>query len=421
MATIFRLPDIGEGLTEAEIVLWHADVGDEVVADRPLVTVETDKTQADLPAPVTGTLLHRGAPDGATLEVGAVLAVIGAPGEAWREHDPDEDWGLVAAPEPDVEPLRHATSVGAPLALPLVRRLAKELGVDLSTLEGSGPDGRITRDDVQRAAEAPPERPPLVGTLDEVAEDLSAPSPGPGRAPVGATPPADVAPWGEDRRVRLSATRRAIADHMQRSWSEIPHVTTFAEFDATRLLDVRRALSARHGVPIPLDALIAKAVIPALRAHPECNATLDGDDLVLHGAVDIGIAMDSDDGLLVAVARDAASRSLLELAAEVVGLAERATQRALGRQEMTGATFTVSNIGAVGGGHGTPIVPHGTTAILSVGRAVERPVVVHGELAVGTVAPLSLSYDHRVIDGAKGRRFLGLVVENLEEPALFLA
>ena len=159
----------------------------------------------------------------------------------------------------------------------------------------------------------------------------------------------------------------------------------------------------------------------ALRAHPECNATLDGDDLVLHGSVDLGVAMDSDDGLLVAVVRDAASRSLLELAAEVVGLAERAKQRSLGRREMTGATFTVSNIGAVGGGHGTPIVPHGTTAILSVGRAVARPVVANGELAVGTVAPLSLSYDHRVIDGAKGRRFLGLIVENLEEPALFLA
>jgi pyruvate dehydrogenase E2 component (dihydrolipoamide acetyltransferase) len=414
MATIFRLPDIGEGLTEAEIVEWHAEVGDEVVADRALVTVETDKTQADLPAPVTGTLLHRGAADGSMLEVGAVLAVIGKPGEAWQERADDDDWGLVAQPEVEPEPAEGPAGASGPLALPLVRRMARELGIDLSTIAGSGPGGRITRDDVQRAADVPAERPPLVGTLDEVAEDLSAPPP----VEAPAQPPA---PSGEDRLVPLSATRRAIAEHMVRSWTEIPHVTTFAQFDATRLLDVRRALSARHGAAIPLDALIAKAVVPAIVAHPEFNATLRDDGLLLHGAVDMGVAMDSDDGLLVAVVRNAAARPLLDLAREIGSLAERAKDRTLRREEMTGSTFTVSNIGAVGGTQGTPLIPYGTTAILSVGRAVDAPVVRDGELAVSKVAPLSLSYDHRVIDGALGRRFMDLVVENLQEPALFLA
>lgn len=413
MATIFRLPDIGEGLTEAEIVEWHAEVGDEVVADRPLVTVETDKTQADLPAPVTGTLLHRGAADGSMLEVGAVLAVIGKPGEAWQERADDDDWDVVPQPEFEPEPAQGAAGASGPLALPLVRRMARELGIDLSTIAGSGPGGRITRDDVQRAADVPAERPPLVGTLDEVAEDLSAP---PVEAP--AQPPA---PSGGDRLVPLSATRRAIAEHMVRSWTEIPHVTTFAQFDATRLLDVRRALSARHGVAIPLDALIAKAVVPAIAAHPEFNATLRDDGLLLHGALDMGVAMDSDDGLLVAVVRNAATRPLLDLAREIGSLAERAKARTLRRDEMTGSTFTVSNIGAVGGTQGTPLIPYGTTAILSVGRAVDAPVVRDGDLAISKVAPLSLSYDHRVIDGALGRRFMDLVVENLQEPALFLA
>jgi pyruvate dehydrogenase E2 component (dihydrolipoamide acetyltransferase) len=162
-------------------------------------------------------------------------------------------------------------------------------------------------------------------------------------------------------------------------------------------------------------------VIPAIDEFPELNATVDGDDLVLHGARDIGIAVDTPEGLLVAVVREAGSKSVLELASEIRRLGEGARERSLGPDELTGQTFTVTNIGAVGGGHGTPIVPHGTTAILSVGRARLRPVVFGEDLGIAPVMPLSLSYDHRVIDGAVGRRFMALVIENLEEPALFLA
>jgi pyruvate dehydrogenase E2 component (dihydrolipoamide acetyltransferase) len=208
---------------------------------------------------------------------------------------------------------------------------------------------------------------------------------------------------------------------MARSWAEIPHVTTFDDIDATRLLEIRSALGARHDVKLPLEALVVKAVIPALETFPDFNATLDGDDLIVHGAHHIGIAVDTPDGLLVAVIRDAGSRGVLELASEVRRLGEGAKARTLTPDELSGQTFTVSNIGAIGGGHGTPIVPFGTTAILSVGRAQEKAIVIDGELAIAPVMPLSLSYDHRVIDGGLGRRFIALVRENLEEPALFLA
>ncbi len=219
----------------------------------------------------------------------------------------------------------------------------------------------------------------------------------------------------------MSRLRRTIAANMAKSWAEIPHVTTFDDVNASRLLEVRSALGARHDSKIPIEALVIKAVIPALVAFPEFNATIDGDELVVHASHDIGIAVDTPDGLLVAVIDDADSKGVLELAAEVRRLGDGAKSRSLAPDELSGQTFTVTNIGAVGGGHGTPIVPYGTTSILSIGRAKEKVVAVDGELDIAPLMPLSLSYDHRVIDGAQGRRFMAMVIENLEEPALFLA
>jgi pyruvate dehydrogenase E2 component (dihydrolipoamide acetyltransferase) len=278
------------------------------------------------------------------------------------------------------------------------------MGVDLGQVRGSGPEGRVTREDVLAAAPSATELPEPTG--ESMPRDRTA------------SPAEDP---GEDERRPLSRLRRTIASNMARSWAEIPHVTTFDEVDATRLVEIRSALSARHEVKLPMEALVIKAVIPALEAFPDFNATLDGDDLIVHGAHHIGIAVDTPDGLLVAVVRDAAALGVLDIASEVRRLGEGARERSLAPDELTGQTFTVSNIGAVGGGQGTPIVPYGTTAILSVGRAQEKVVVSNGDLAIAPVMPLSLSYDHRVIDGAQGRRFMALVIENLEEPALFLA
>ena len=435
MAHEFRLPDIGEGLTEAEVVRWIVPVGGVVKVDEPVVEVETDKAVVDIPSPYAGTVLHHGAAEGETVLVGNVLMVIGEPGESWPPEDSatadseteawldqvDEematDEGMPEAPKDQAAPIVGSISdeaeqlgmgrrkgktekaLGSVRALPLVRKLAKDLAVDLSKVSGSGADGRITREDVIAAAEK------NGGTV-ELPE-----------APGLPTLPVDR----KGERKPLSKLRRTIASNMSKSWSEIPHVTTFDEAPAARLLAARKALETRHGVKIPLEALIIKAVLPALMEFPDFNSSIDGEDLVVFGHYDVGIAVDTPDGLLVGVVKAADTRTLLETAADVRRLAEAAKERKLKPTELTGQTFTISNIGALGGGYGTPIVPPGTTAILSVGRATERPVADGGKVSIAPMMPLSLSYDHRVIDGGQGRRFMAEVLENLAEPALFLA
>lgn len=425
----FKLPDIGEGLTEAEIVRWLVAEGDPVQADQPLVEVETDKAVVEIPSPYAGIVLRHGGAEGEVIEVGQVLAVIGDVGESLEPASTGDGPGRVSGPlaEPELtEPAGAPSPIVGTLseeaetiaagptsgeavttavkALPIVRKLARENDIDLTQVRGSGPHGRITREDIESL---------IARRGARVIEAVTEPEAGPLQAPASRH-------VGDERRP-MSRLRRTIAANMTRSWSEIPHVTTFDDIDATRLLEVRDALGARHGEKIPMEALVVRAVIPALEAFPEFNATLDGDDLILHGSHHIGIAVDSPDGLLVAVIRNAASRGVLELAGEVRRLGEGGKDRSLGPDELGGQTFTVSNIGAVGGGHGTPIVPYGTTAILSVGRARDRAIVDDGDLVIAPVLPLSLSYDHRVVDGAQGRRFMAMVMENLEEPALFLA
>ena len=451
MAREFRLPDIGEGLTEAEIVRWLAQVGDEVQADQPIVEVETDKAVVEIPSPYAGVILSHGGAEGEVIEVGEVLVTIGELGDV--EPQPEEGKQATAAqppsdPKPIVGTLSEEAetlpsspgqtgSTSAAKALPVVRKLARDSGIDLETIEGSGPGGRILREDVEAVIAArgepaaPAERRHEVvdyepvgaghGVSDFDEADSDQPTPPAAEAPPSPAPVDADSDAGGDRRSPMSRLRRTIAANMSKSWSEIPHVTTFDDVDATRLLEVRHALGERHGTKIPVEALVVKAVLPALDEFPELNASIDGDDLVLHGSKDIGIAVDAPDGLLVAVIRDAEDKSVMELAGEVRRLGEGARQRSLQPDELSGQTFTVSNIGAVGGGHGTPIVPYGTVAILSVGMARLRPVVYEEDLTVAPVMPLSLSYDHRVIDGAVGRRFMSLVIENLEEPALFLA
>jgi pyruvate/2-oxoglutarate dehydrogenase complex dihydrolipoamide acyltransferase (E2) component len=295
--------------------------------------------------------------------------------------------------------------------------------VDLSQLAGSGPDGRITREDVLAAAEAEEEAPEFevpAEAASEVVESRVEDEEGPSDAEADEDHEPEHADLPGDRR-RLSKIRRTIAQNMAQSWAEIPHVTTFDEVEASRLLAARRALISRHDLPVSIDAMAVKAVIPALEAFPEFNSTLDGDSLVVHESVDIGVAVDTPDGLVVVVVRKADSLGLIELSQRIGRLADGARERSLSHEELTGQTFTVSNIGALGGGYGTPIVPPGTTAILSVGRAVERPIAKEGRVLVAPMMALSLSYDHRVIDGGTGRRFMAMVLENLQEPALFLA
>ena len=413
MAQEFLLPDIGEGLTEAEVVSWLVAVGETVTVDQPLVELETDKAVVEIPSPFAGEVLHHGAAVGEVIAVGSVLAVFGEQGERYDGAErasasasataaaaaaaaAASDAPLVGTLSEDAETLTQSSGVKA---LPIVRRLAREHGIDLATVKGSGPGGRVVRADIEH----------LIGGNGSEADDRYA----------------EVAPataqGAEDESVRLSALRRSIAGHMAKSWAEIPHVTTFDDVRADRLLASRKALADRHGTRIPIEALVVAAVVPVLREFPDFNSTLDGEMLTRHGSHHIGLAVDTPDGLLVATLRDAQDMGLLAIASEAHRLMESAGRRTVSPNEVGGQTFTVSNIGAVGGGHGTPIVPHGTSAILSVGRARLSPVVEHEELSVGMLMPLSLSYDHRIIDGGQGRRFMTRLIENLEEPTLFLA
>jgi len=389
----FLLPDIGEGLTEAEVVRWLVAVGDEVAEDAPLVEVETDKAVVEITSPHRGVVLFHGAGAGETLQVGAVLTVIGQPGESWSRADAAPIVGTLVE-EAEILPARpgetdQPASEGVK-ALPLVRKLAKDLGVILADVQGTGPGGRISREDVQAvAARSAITTPETAGAQEE--------------------------------RVRLSRLRRTIADHMERSWREIPHVTTFDTVAADRLLDLRAALSARYDAPVPIETLVVLAVLPVLVEFAEFNASLDGEDLIFKRRYDIGVAADTPDGLIVPVVKGADRWDPRGLAGEIARLAAAARSRSLAPDELSGATFTISNIGAVGGGHGTPIIPYGTTAILSVGRAEPQAVVRAGSVTIARMMPLSLSYDHRVIDGGLGRRFMARLRENLEEPGLFLA
>ena len=451
MAREFRLPDIGEGLTEAEIVRWLIAEGDSVDADQPIVEVETDKAVVEIPSPYEGIVIRHGGAEGETIEVGAVLVVIGEQDEVADEKplvEASEAAPIVGTLIEEAEVVESVSDSVTPVAtsvkaLPIIRKLARDAGLDLEGVTGTGTGGRITREDVEStiAALSPVSSPATAGevarpkaetvgaaaaVVGEVArpnaETVGAAAAVAGEValPKAETEGAEGAPRSDERR-RMSRLRRTIAANMSKSWAEVPHVTTFDDVDATRLFEVRAALNERHDTKIPLEALIVRAVLPALNAFPEFNATLDGDDLILHGSHDVGIAVDTPDGLLVAVIRDADSKGVLVLASEVGRLGEGARERKLSPDELTGQTFTVSNIGAVGGGHGTPIVPPGTTAILSIGRAKSKPIVYDGDLIIAPVMPLSLSYDHRVIDGGLGRRFMALLMENLEEPALFLA
>jgi pyruvate dehydrogenase E2 component (dihydrolipoamide acetyltransferase) len=363
MAYEFRLPDIGEGLTEAVVVEWHVKVGDELALDAPMVEMETDKAVTEIPAPHAGVVLHLGAAEGDTVEVDELLVVIGEPGEQWEPS---------SEPEPEAAPivgtLPEAPAAGGGVeAVPAARRLAKELDVDLDAVGGSGPGGRITEDDVAAAAGG-----------------------------------------GAVERVEVSPTRRAIAEHLTKSWREIPHVTTYAEASAAHLL-------ARRHSGRPLEALLIALIVPVLKEHPEFNASWGSDVVLLRKHYDIGFAVDTPEGLKVAVVKGADGRDVAEIGDEVIRLAAAVRERTVSVDELRGATFTVSNIGAVGGGFGTPIIPYGTSAILSVGRGADKPVVRAGEVVVAPMFPLSLSYDHRVIDGALGRRFMAAVVEAIEQ------
>jgi pyruvate dehydrogenase E2 component (dihydrolipoamide acetyltransferase) len=363
----FKLPDLGEGLTEGEIARWLVTEGQEIGEDDPLVEIQTDKTTVEVPSPAAGKVARILVAEGETVAVGTVLVVIGEDGAA----RPDEE--RPRAEVPPVTPSRqapgHAPAGQRVRATPLVRRLAQELGVELEALDGSGPQGRVTEEDVRSAA--------------------AAPSLAQGHA-------------SEGRREPLRGVRKLIAEHMSRAHAEVPPVTWVDECDFG-------AVDLKRLVPLTL-----KAVAEALREVPELNARLEGDEIVYLDRYDLGVAVQTDQGLVVPVVRDCDSRSVDELAGEVARLAEAARAGGLKPEELRGSTFTITSAGKLGGLLTTPIVNHPEVGILSIGRVAERPVVHEGEIVARPTGTIAVTFDHRVVDGARAAEFGLAVIRRLE-------
>lgn len=337
MAYEFKLPDLGEGLTEGEIARWLVAEGDDVAEDQPLVEIATDKATVEIPSPAGGKVSQILVGEGEVVPVGTLLVVIG--GEAARR--------------------------AAPQATPAVRRLAKEQGVDLAAVRGTGPSGRITEDDVRRAAP---------------------------RA-------------GEGRRERLRGVRRQIAEHLTRAHREVPAVTFIEECDFTNV-DLQQLLP-----------IVLQAVAVTLPEFPELNARLEGDEVVFLDRHDLGIAIQTDEGLVVPVVRNVADRSREQLREEVDRLAEGARSGTLSLEELRGSTFTITSAGKLGGMVVTPLVNYPEVGILGVHRIAARPVVRDGEIVVRPMGNVSVTFDHRVVDGARAAAFTLAVIARIESPS----
>jgi pyruvate dehydrogenase E2 component (dihydrolipoamide acetyltransferase) len=358
----FKLPDLGEGLTEGEVARWLVAEGDDVAEDQPLVEIQTDKTTVEIPSPAAGKVAQILVEEGKVVPVGTILVVIGEDGAA-----PAAEKSPKAEPAPSARSEGQAprrASDGRVRATPLVRRLAQELGVDLGEVTGTGPQGRVTEADVRRMA-----------------------------TPEGQAP----GHGSEGRREPLRGVRRLIAEHMARAHKEVPAVTWVEECDFS-------------GVDLKLLVpTVLKAAAETLEEFPELNARLEGDEIVYLDRYDLGVAVQTDDGLVVPVVRNCDSASIEDLAAEVQRVAEAARAGELKPEELRGSTFTVTSAGKLAGLFQTPIVNHPEVAILSIGRIAERPVVRDGELAVAPTGYLAVTFDHRVVDGARAAEF-GLAV-----------
>lgn len=359
MASSFKLPDLGEGLTEGEVARWLVAEGQQVAEDDPLVEIQTDKATVEIPSPYAGTVLRIFVAEGEIAPVGAVLVVIGEPGEEIPEVA-----RMPSAASASSSP-REATATARISATPLIRKVAQELGVDVSAVAGTGPGGRITEEDVRAAAT---------------------------RAP------------GEGRRVPLRGVRRLIAEHMSRAHREVPPVTWVEECDFEAVeMEV-------------LVAAVVKACANSLSEFPELNARLEGEEIVYLDRYDIGVAVQTEQGLVVPVVRGADAKSVAEIDAEVRRLADGARAGTLKPGEVRGSTFTVTSAGKLAGLLSTPIVNHPEVAILSVGRVAPRPVVRDGEIVVRRTGTIAVTFDHRVVDGARAAEFGLAVIRRLEAP-----
>ncbi len=412
MAYEFKFPDVGEGITEGEIVKWHVKEGSAVKEHDILAEIETDKAIVEMPSPKSGTISKIFHKEGDTVKVGEVLVII--------------DTGEITEKTPEVKPagavgyLEEAADVEKPLmkkaierqepqvlATPATRRLARELNVDLFQVKGTGSDNRITEEDVRKYAQS----------LKQEESKEEAPT-------IKITKKYDV--YGYIEHVPLKGVRKAIAKNMSKSFYTAPHVTHMDEADVTELYKIRneeKRKALEKGIHITYLPYAIRAVVKALQAHPYMNAMLDDEheEIILKKYYNIGIAVDTPDGLIVPVIKGADQKDIYALAREIESLARRAQERKIDLADLKGGTFTITNVGVIGGIHATPIINPPEAAILATGRVRDKVVMKAGIPRTRKVLPLSLSFDHRIVDGAEAARFVNKIIMYLENTELLLA
>lgn len=409
----FKFPDVGEGITEGELVKWLVSQGDSVKEDQPLVEVETDKAVVTLPSPYTGKVIELRGKPGEVIQVGSVLVAVEteeAAAEKTTEKKPTaeikkeetrKDAGSVVGRLGQEEEEFQGDALRMKVrAIPSVRARAKELGVDLLKVRGTGPHGRLTREDVERAAQ-----------------------PRKGAAPV--QPHAETGPLGPVERVAFRGVRRSAARRVSESSQKVAAVTFTDDADVTDLEKVRskkKNLAEERGFKLTYLPFIIKAVVAGLKEYPYLNATLDEEkeEILLKKYYNIGIAVDTPEGLMVFVIKRADEKSVLDLAKEISMMTEKAFSRMIDLSELKGGTFTLTNYGVIGGIYGTPIINYPEVGILGLGKIEDKVVARSGEMVIRKILPLSLTFDHRVIYGAEAARFMNTVIQHLEDPDLML-
>jgi len=418
----FLLPDVGEGLSEGEVVKWHVAPGDTVKADQIIVDVETDKAIVEIPSPVSGTIVRLGGEPNDVLPIGAVLAVIATSGAAsapsgQSPEAPAESIEVPQAPAPGSSPPAQGAAaaskpVGRALASPATRKLARTLGIDLTRIRGTGSRGQITRADVERFAER--------GQARAAASE-------PAAAPAAAMPPAPAvpAPIGEDRVEPLRGLRRQIALSMEQAWRRVPHIFSMDDIDATELVRARASLNdelGSRGIKLSYMPFFVKACVAALMAYPRFNASLDmeREEIIYRRRYNIGIATATPDGLIVTVVHDADRKGLVEIGEEIASLGALARERRVSLEQLSHGTFTISNYGSYGGLMGTPIIRPPEVAIAGFGRLHEAVVPVDGQPAVRMRLPFCVATDHRINDGEHMGAFIEVMTRTLQDPVRLL-
>ena len=414
----FKFPDVGEGINDGEIVKWRVKEGDEVREDQILLEMETDKAIVQIPSPKPGKILKIMHKDGDRVHVGEVLVTIEASAGEEPSKKNNKYTSSVVGQLEDVATKKEAKSPAlqpvstrpllAPasnvLATPAVRRLARDLCVRLDNITGTGKDRRITEEDVRKAAILPSPQPETQSS---------------GQPTIQVSKKYDF--FGYVDRVPLKGVRKSISDHIVKSASTAVHVTHMDEMDATFLVEKKEKMKAdvgKQGIHLTFLPFIIKAVIESLKEHPAMNAALDDEheEIIMKKYYNIGIATDTADGLMVPVVKNAQNKSLLEIAKEISALAEKAQSRTLDIMDMKGSSFTITNVGSLGGQYATPIINWPDVAIVALGRIYDKIVLEDGKIAARKTLPFSVTFDHRVLDGAECARFANGLKKRIEDP-----